>query len=915
MTSEPAAILVLGGRVLPAGRAAAPLARRIAKGAEAARRWPDARVIACGGRAWHGVVEADVIARGLLAEGIDAARVERERLSFTTRENLVEARRRLQARGCVGPVAIVTCDWHLPRALSIAARLELVALGVPALGPPPPLVRRLRERLFTGLDRVFFLALVVAATLLVACSSCRRGGGSKGDAAAFGSALASASVSTVSPAELASARVAADIRKAGDVPGALSSSPDAVARRAAARALAQIGGEQALARLGRALSDEDPEVVAWAAYGIALPCDVDAELGRDLRERFVHALAARAVTLEDVKLDEHAALDPWSAIAWGLGRCGDLEASRELARWLRLDPERARVAALALGTIAQHDRGLEDDVAQALVTAALGGEAGPPLDEALYPFGRGDWSARPPVPRLGEAARARLSAAEPVKVYAIRALGRDDAGQPEDLRPILADATASPTTLVEAVRALHRLGPAGDAEIAAFAARNAPVDDAAAKALVSSRFGAVRVALELLGERAPTKAITRSLRAFLPTGFPPLLPTVSPTIARRVASLRCLAAAGLHPGAPGEAELVRCAAHDAATPAKLHAELEAIRDDARLTALDRGDVSGERKDLAVRLARDGALRVKERALAILAKHAEAEEAVDTIRRALGEKELGLVAAAALAITERPSIVSSPGKTPKSAIDDALDPTVAVPTVATKPLEPDPKVLTALDGALSRPMEEADAEIEIDLAGAVGALQYAKGRAFVTRLCSDRGPALRRAGRLALDRLDPKGTAHPCDQPADFGSPSPLASAPPRAKTLRLETDGGALSLRLDDRFAPIAVARVVELSSQGFYDGLVFHRVVPGFVVQFGDPQADGYGGAHASLRCETAPVPFDALSIGVALAGRDTGSSQLFVTLTRTPHLDGSYSWLGRAEGDWSAIAEGDVLLHAKVE
>jgi cyclophilin family peptidyl-prolyl cis-trans isomerase len=84
--------------------------------------------------------------------------------------------------------------------------------------------------------------------------------------------------------------------------------------------------------------------------------------------------------------------------------------------------------------------------------------------------------------------------------------------------------------------------------------------------------------------------------------------------------------------------------------------------------------------------------------------------------------------------------------------------------------------------------------------------------------------------------------------------------------------------------------------------------------VQFGDPKADGYGGAHLALRCETAPVAFQPLDIGVALAGRDTGSSQLFVTLGRTPHLDGSYAWLGRAEGDWNAVAEGDVILKAKV-
>jgi peptidyl-prolyl cis-trans isomerase B (cyclophilin B) len=92
------------------------------------------------------------------------------------------------------------------------------------------------------------------------------------------------------------------------------------------------------------------------------------------------------------------------------------------------------------------------------------------------------------------------------------------------------------------------------------------------------------------------------------------------------------------------------------------------------------------------------------------------------------------------------------------------------------------------------------------------------------------------------------------------------------------------------------------------------HRVVPGFVVQFGDPDGDGYGGSGTSLRCETSPVPFRALDVGMALAGRDTGSSQIFVTLSRTPHLDGEYTRVGRAEGDWASVAQGDVIAEARV-
>jgi peptidyl-prolyl cis-trans isomerase B (cyclophilin B) len=54
---------------------------------------------------------------------------------------------------------------------------------------------------------------------------------------------------------------------------------------------------------------------------------------------------------------------------------------------------------------------------------------------------------------------------------------------------------------------------------------------------------------------------------------------------------------------------------------------------------------------------------------------------------------------------------------------------------------------------------------------------------------------------------------------------------------------------------------------------------------------------------------------VGMALAGRDTGSSQIFVTLSRTPHLDGEYTRVGRAEGDWYAVAQGDLIKDARVE
>ena len=155
--TPPSAILVLGARVRPDGRASALLTTRIDAAAEVARRWPEALVVACGGRAWSGIVEADVVASDLTARAIDASRVLRERVSLDTLGNLREGMACARARGASMRLAVVTNDWHLPRALAIARGLGIDAIGVAAESPPASRRRRwtrgLREGLALWVDR------------------------------------------------------------------------------------------------------------------------------------------------------------------------------------------------------------------------------------------------------------------------------------------------------------------------------------------------------------------------------------------------------------------------------------------------------------------------------------------------------------------------------------------------------------------------------------------------------------------------------------------------------------------------------------------------------------------------------------------------------------------------------------------
>jgi peptidyl-prolyl cis-trans isomerase B (cyclophilin B) len=86
----------------------------------------------------------------------------------------------------------------------------------------------------------------------------------------------------------------------------------------------------------------------------------------------------------------------------------------------------------------------------------------------------------------------------------------------------------------------------------------------------------------------------------------------------------------------------------------------------------------------------------------------------------------------------------------------------------------------------------------------------------------------------------------------------------------------------------------LQLVNQGFYDGLEFHRVVPDFVIQGGDPRGDGWGGPGYTIRDELNAKPFDTGVVGMALAGADTGGSQFFITLSPQPHLDAGFTAFG---------------------
>jgi cyclophilin family peptidyl-prolyl cis-trans isomerase len=118
----------------------------------------------------------------------------------------------------------------------------------------------------------------------------------------------------------------------------------------------------------------------------------------------------------------------------------------------------------------------------------------------------------------------------------------------------------------------------------------------------------------------------------------------------------------------------------------------------------------------------------------------------------------------------------------------------------------------------------------------------------------------------------------------------LESIKPQQR-VRIVTHRGELTLELMKEQAPFTVLNFVKLIKKGFYNGLYFHRVVPDFVVQGGDPRGDGWGGPGYTMRTEISTANYERGSCGMASAGKDTEGSQFFITHVSTPHLDGRYT------------------------
>jgi len=748
--------------------------------------------------------------------------------------------------------------------------------------------------------------LVAAGVSLAGCSRPAPPAADSGAEASTGSPAASGSAAGGAEGLLAVAR-AEDLRRAKDVPAEARTSHDVVMRRSSARALARIADAASVDGLVSHLADEDSEVVAWAAYGLGHACK-----GRE--DATVKMLAARAASLGGGRgaslksgVRGAAELEPRTAILRAVGRCGGSLAEQALVSLLEAGGAWREPALLGLGDLARIRKQISPDSMTALLEVLAprvvdaGSAAAGSADMAFYALSRAD-AGEAFARRVLDVAILALARPGDARILAIKTIGRAGKDLARDAAPpltgVVVDKNATPAERAEAARSLGALFEPGQLAAAEALGRLAPDKDAMAiQGLLGPEFHVLYTLIGSLGADPPKKAepVLRAVAAMTAPSEP------KPPLARRLAELRCAAALGLARGV-----------HDAEVLRKCDAETSEISQRARLTSLLRRPLTGERKAAFRAFAKSEHLRIREMAVEAIGQHRElGDMAASLLAEALLSKKAGLVATAADVIDQHPERAMVLAESEKRA---ALDP--RAPPPGTDPAQELSRELSkALAAALAEKWPEDRFETRIALIEAAAAVRHPQAKAVATTACNDANVVVRERAQKALRTLGENVSA--CDAPDRQAAPASELANPLRVSqklAFTSDADVGPLTFVLEPELSPITVTRLTALTRSGFYKGIVVHRVAPGFVVQFGDPQGDGYGGSGTSLRCETSPVPFAPFDVGMALAGRDTGSSQVFVTLSRTPHLDGEYARVGRAEGAWASLAQGDVIIDAKV-
>jgi HEAT repeat protein/cyclophilin family peptidyl-prolyl cis-trans isomerase len=232
----------------------------------------------------------------------------------------------------------------------------------------------------------------------------------------------------------------------------------------------------------------------------------------------------------------------------------------------------------------------------------------------------------------------------------------------------------------------------------------------------------------------------------------------------------------------------------------------------------------------------------------------------------------------------------------SADDVVIRQTVATGLARLKARTAVPALVKAYDIALKDPTYVARAAI----LAAVLELDPQAGRLLLDRALEDRDWAIRVRAATLLRGIDPAADVRMRIRPApaavlpELNELGPMLN-PSVTPTAYIDTPHGLIQIELAVLDAPRTVANFVSLARRNFLGATPFHRIVPNFVAQDGDPRGDGEGGPGYTIRDEINQLPYLRGTVGMALDWEDTGGSQFFITHSPQPHLDARYTVFGR--------------------
>jgi cyclophilin family peptidyl-prolyl cis-trans isomerase/HEAT repeat protein len=627
--------------------------------------------------------------------------------------------------------------------------------------------------------------------------------------------------------------------------------PPAVRARALL-ALARLQDADTAPLVAAALADPDSEARAMAAFAAG-------ELGLSwdgIPDTMLAQLADAVLSAEEHETDAHARTQELTA----LGRLRTPAALDRLVGRLAAEPDVAEPAARALG-VAARAKAPWPEAATPLLTGRLGKTEPETLRwAAVYALG------------FASGTESRSALLESLKdagweVRATAAKGLAEHGTPKDaraLRPLLLD--VQPEVAAEAARTLAKLAPRCEKDSAcppleALGALSAAVDLVAAG---NVRQGAPPVvALAQAGLPASGQPLLEALRARLRTDFG----AASAPARADLAWLDCRLAAAEDRSIGWLKETLSCGSGLISETRRLRLGLSEVAQAQGLAQLF--DRAAAQRYLA---HPDETVRLAAVNLVGASHH---PEAASELRPLVSSKDAVLSAAAATALGQLGDVASGPA------------------------------VLLRAEVATAEP-EQADG-----WADALVALKPDGTRELLGKWLVAGHPHLRHAAERALTTLEGKPVRAPGPGPEEAVL-APAAEPVPRDVSWQLPTARGLVVVKPEAEAAPETVAQLTRLARAGFFKGLTFHRVVPDFVVQGGDPRGDGEGGPGFTLPCEVSPLRYRRGTVGMALSGKDTGGSQIFVALSPQPHLEGRYTIVGEVVSGMDAldaVLEGDSL------